>query len=102
VGLTWDAVDLDTQTLRVVQVAVETADAVMIRSYPKTRSGVRTVPIPAFLESALRTHREQTGRAGSKNLIFVNREGGPVWRSTFRRRVAAGASEGWFHDLRHS
>ncbi|HEX2417516.1 MAG TPA: site-specific integrase, partial [Micromonosporaceae bacterium] len=87
VGLMWGAVDLDARTLRVVQVAVETADAVMIRHYPKTRSGVRMVPIPAFLEYALRTHCEQTGRVGRKDLVFVNREGGPVWRSTFRRRV---------------
>jgi hypothetical protein len=36
-GLPWGAVDLVRQELRVVQVAIETAAGVTVRSYPKSR-----------------------------------------------------------------
>lgn len=59
-GLPWGAVDLSRGRLSVGQVAVETAAMVTIRAYPKSRAGVRTIPLPDFLVRALEAHRELT------------------------------------------
>jgi integrase len=87
-GLAWGAVDLDHGSLKVVQVAVETAGAVAVRRYPKTRAGVRSVPLPAFLTAELRAHR---GRLRSDpdpaSLVFGGRTGAPPRRANFRKRV---------------
>jgi integrase len=87
-GLAWSAVDLDQGHLRVVQVAEETHGGVTIRRYPKTRAGVRTVPLPAFLASALRELRTASGDdLDPRTLVFRDRVGRPLRRSNFRRRV---------------
>jgi integrase len=78
-------VDLDGGRLRVVQVAVETASTVTIKPSPKTRAGVRTVPLPAFLVDALRLHRESSDT--DSDLVFPTRTGSPLRRSNFRRQV---------------
>ncbi|RZU51528.1 site-specific recombinase XerD [Krasilnikovia cinnamomea] len=109
-GLVWGAVDLDTATLRVVQVAVETPQGVTMRPYPKTKAGVRTVPLPGFLMAALTAHRGRlTDEPEPGDLVFPNRFGLPMLRSNFRREVwtLALARAGLpaslrFHDLRHS
>ncbi|MEH1123721.1 tyrosine-type recombinase/integrase [Micromonospora sp. CPCC 206061] len=79
-GLPWSAVDLDKRTLRVVQVAVETHGDIVIRPYPKSRAGVRTVPMPTFLVDELR-------KLKTDKLVFTNRAGQPLRRSNFRRRI---------------
>jgi len=87
-GLAWGAVDLDGGLLRVVQVAVETPGEVLLRPFPKTRAGRRSVPMPAFLVTALRRHRERLGdEPADRDLVFRSRLGGPLRRSNFRRRV---------------
>jgi integrase len=85
-GLAWGAVDLDRARLRVVQVAVETPAEVVIRPYPKTRAGVRTVPLPPFLVDALRSHRGEDDPE-HEALVFDSRVNGPLRRSNFRRRI---------------
>jgi integrase len=42
VGLRWDALDLDIETVSVVRVAVEVAGSVTTKPYPKSRAGRRT------------------------------------------------------------
>ncbi|MFG1832983.1 tyrosine-type recombinase/integrase [Micromonospora chersina] len=87
-GLTWSSVDLDRALLRVVQVAEETHGGVVIRPYPKTRAGVRAVPLPAFLITALRgLLAAEDITPGPRNLVFHDRVGRPLRRSNFRRRV---------------
>ncbi|WP_245724687.1 tyrosine-type recombinase/integrase [Micromonospora citrea] len=85
-GLPWEAVDLDRGLLHVAQVAVETHGGVLLRAYPKTRAGVRTVPMPPFLVDEL---RRRCGAAvpDARALVFADRDGGPQRRSNFRRRV---------------
>ncbi|GIG90940.1 tyrosine-type recombinase/integrase [Plantactinospora endophytica] len=85
-GLPWGSVDLERAVLRVEQVAVETHGGILIRPYPKTRAGVRKVPMPAFLVEAL---RQQLGDAkpDRRALVFVDRDGGSLRRSNFRRRT---------------
>lgn len=109
-GLMWGAIDMKARTVRVVQVAEETPSGATIRPYPKTRSGVRTVPLPGPLVAALRTHLKRwSGAPATTELVFPTRNGTPVLRSNFRREVWAPAllRSGLppalrFHDLRHS
>ena len=79
---------------------------------PKTESGVRTIPIPAWLLDALRKavdHRAQ--RAGEPVLatdrLFTSPTGKPIldhtlWRVISRARVAAELPRFRPYDLRHS
>ena len=106
-GLAWDAVNLDTREIDVHQVAVETSGPIVLRPYPKSRAGVRRVPLPRFAVESLREHRLTSTHPGP--LVVATRTGTALRRSTFRRRVwmqalaAAGLpSTLRFHDLRHS
>jgi Phage integrase family len=63
---------------------------VTVRAYPKSRAGIRTIPLPGFLVSALEAHRELTvGNAAPDpaRLVFPTRTGTPQRRSNFRRQV---------------
>jgi integrase len=84
--LRWGDLDLERGRIRVVQVAVETPDAVALRPFPKSRAGRRTVPIPAFLVQALKQHRGDREPMADA-LVFPSRSGGPLRRNNFRRRV---------------
>ncbi|MEU0157133.1 tyrosine-type recombinase/integrase [Micromonospora fulviviridis] len=84
-GLTWSSVDLNRAVLRVLQVAEETHGGILLRPYPKSRAGVRTVPLPDFLTSALRDLLTEAG--DPRTLVFRDRVGRPLRRSNFRRRV---------------
>jgi integrase len=89
-GLPWGAVDLTRRQLQVGQVAIETATEVTVRPYPKSRAGVRTIPIPAFLVRELEAHSELTVGDTSPDpgaLVFPTRNGTPLRRSNFRRQV---------------
>lgn len=87
-GLAWESVDLDRDTIRVAQVAEETAGSVVIRPYPKTRAGVREVPMAPFLVTEMRA---LCGRhdiePDHRALVFASRNGTPLRRSNFRRQV---------------
>ena len=107
VGLRWDVLDLEAATLRVVRVAVEVSGHVSDKPYPKSRAGRREVPLPLFLVDLLVEHRAQLSPAPDGR-VFSNRDGGPLWRGSFRSRVwkpaleRAGLPAGLrFHDLRH-
>jgi integrase len=86
-GLTWQALDLTDGWLRVSQVAVETAETVAMKPYPKSRAGRRVVPVPKAALQALRELNGRLGQPDGRQLVFVDREGGPLRRSNFRRRV---------------
>lgn len=87
-GLPWGAVDLNRNRLRVAQVAEETARSLRIRPYPKSRAGVRTVPIPDFLVAQLRARLgEQDKEPAPAALVFGTRDAGPLRRSNFRRQI---------------
>ncbi|MFI7577414.1 tyrosine-type recombinase/integrase [Micromonospora sp. NPDC049497] len=86
-GLTWSSVDLDRASLRVVQVAEETHGGIVLRPYPKSRAGVRTVPLPGFLLAALRELHAADDEPEPHTLVFRDRVGRPLRRSNFRRRI---------------
>lgn len=87
-GLPWASVDLLAARLRVTQVAVETAEAVWIKPSPKTRAGVRTVPLPRFaLDELSRLRAGLEEEPGPHDLVFDTRNGTLLRRSNFRRQV---------------
>jgi len=103
-GLAWEAVDLDAAELHVRQVAVEVGGWLQPRPYPKSRAGLRTVPVPAFVVNTLCLRRPEL----PAGLVFGTRSGTPIRRPDFRRLwVAAVARSGLphalrFHELRYS
>lgn len=111
VGLCWDAVDLQAETVRVVRVAEEVSGHVRLKPYPKSKAGRRTVPLPGFVLQALTQHRQDFGNSGEGfgGLVFTAATGQPIKRGTFRAKVwkpslqrASLSVELRFHDLRHS
>jgi integrase len=105
-GLTIDRVDFLRRQVRVDRQLLSARRGVPEFGPPKSRAGVRTVPMPDVVATALAAHlaRFRAGRAG---LVFTNRAGDPLQRSNFGdmwRRVAPLAglpAWGTFHDLRH-
>ena len=73
---------------------------------PKTRGSVRTVPMADVVVTALAGHLAAFP-AGTHDLLFRSRTGGPIWPNTFNNSVwqplrrRAGLPTARFHDLRH-
>jgi len=114
VGLQVQDLDLEQHVLRLRQQAVEVAGRVHL-SEPKTRSGVRTVPLDASTVSALRAHRASQAtdrlKAGSAwqdtGFVFTDERGQMLRPEAVSRafRTAAGAADLpviRLHDLRHT
>jgi len=84
----WDAVDLESKTIRIFQQAAEVKGRVTIKR-PKTRTSIRTIHLTKLAVQALEIHRgiqEQEGLSGSE-LVFPAPEGGVMSRSNYRKRV---------------
>ena len=100
-GLTLDRVDF---LRRQVTVDRQLADSKGEFSPPKTRSSVRTIPLPSSVAIELAQHVAAQGV--TEGFIFRSGRGAPLTRSSFgeawRRAVAeAGAPGVVFHELRH-
>ena len=74
---------------------------------PKSRSGRRTVPLPAFLVAELKGHLAKFVDDGDTALVFTTAHGRaittssltPLWHAA---RAASGRPDLRFHDLRHT
>jgi len=88
-GLSWDDIDLDAETLRVnrsLQRVREGGKGELRLLQPKTQKSRRTIRLPDFAIKALRKHRarqaEERLLAGTEwidnNLVFTTRTGGPL------------------------
>ncbi|MDT7723445.1 MAG: hypothetical protein QOI21_21 [Actinomycetota bacterium] len=86
IGLRMDAVDLDKGTVRVMRTVVEVAGKTSFKSYPKSRAGARTVPLPGWALALLKEHLEDYPAADG-GLIFTNEAGGGLRRTLFRSRI---------------
>jgi integrase len=86
IGLRWDAIREDVGTLRVVRVAVEVSGHVTCKPYPKSRAGLRVVPVPPMVMQLLVVHREFYG-CGPSDEVFTNEAGTPPRRTLFRARI---------------
>lgn len=107
-GLRLHRVHFGDQELDVVEQVVLNPGSPPRVAPPKTRSSVRTVPMPAFVADELVAYVRRTGLADPAGLLFTSREGKPLWSSWFYQwawqpAVArAGLAKGTrFHDLRH-
>lgn len=113
-GLAWEDLDFDKGLIRVRQQLVDAGQGAYLGP-PKTRSGVRRVPVDAFTLDVLKAHRraqlDERARWGSAwvdtGLVFT-REDGTAFRPEylthlFRRLVdAANLPRIRLHDLRHT
>lgn len=101
-ALDWSAVDLEAGALRVVR-SWDTRGKTFVA--PKTRAGVRVVPLSGWLVAQLAAHRERTGSTG---LVFGTRSGRPMNPSNVRRDIwlplkkRAGVRGLDLYSLRHS
>ena len=113
-GLSWNAVDFDAGTLSVTAARLATAGAATTGA-PKTKSSVRTLPMPDDLTAALRRVRkrqkEQKLALGSKwidsGYVVVDELGIAPYPDTltaaWRKALAgAGLPHVRLHDARHS
>lgn len=112
-GLRWDAVNLDRETLTVER-SLQRAGGELRLVEPKTKTSFRTIPLPPIVVKALTEHRERQAQeraaAGTewkeRGLVFTSRIGTPLEPDNLRRswyplRKRLGL-EIRFHDLRHS
>lgn len=113
-GLSWDAVDLDACTLAISAARLATAGGATTGA-PKTKSSVRTLPMPDDLTAALRRIRKRQKEAklrlGSKwtdsGYVVVDEFGVAPYPDTltaaWRKALAgAGLPHVRLHDARHS
>ncbi|NBM20143.1 site-specific integrase [Streptomyces sp. GC420] len=112
-GLRWDAVNLERESL-IVERSLQRVQGELMLVAPKTVSSVRTIPLPPIVVEALREHQERQAQeraaAGIEwrehGLLFASRIGTPLEPDNLRRswhplRKRLGL-ELRFHDLRHS
>ncbi len=107
-GLRWRDVERDRRVIR-----VERAYSRRELKRPKSEAGVRSVPLFASVDDALRhlaARAVERGRYAPDELVFATVRGTPLHESNFNRRVwrpaldhAGIAQLGYrFHDLRHT
>ncbi len=102
-ALEWSAVDLDERTLRVERSWDHTAHRFVT---PKSKAGVRTVPIVGRLAILLADHRVLSNQA--TGLLFPGEEPGcPIHPTSLRERAgkawrAARLAPLGFHEARHT
>jgi integrase len=113
-GLQWEHVDLDEETLQVVQ-TLQRVDGQLQLLPPKTRTSRRTIPLPSPVVEALRSHKVAQGKerlaAGARwvdtKMVFSTIVGTPIEpdnlsRSWYQVRKVLDAPLPRFHDLRHT
>jgi integrase len=103
IGLRWRDVDWLGQRIRVRQAYVRGEFKA-----PKSRRGVRAVPLAIRVAGELERHSRKSSFADDDDLVFANPATGvPLDRSKVRKRFVAacrraGVREVRFHDLRHT
>src|SRR5215210_3015302 len=113
-GLKWDDVDLDNETIRVRRTLTRKGTGYVLGE-PKTRKSRRTIRLTKRAVEALRSHRtrrlEEKLRAteyDDSGLVFAGEGGNLINPSNLRQRsfvpllMRAGLPQITFHDLRHT
>jgi len=110
-ALRWGDVDLERATITIAR-ALQDADARgrLTVGTPKTAASRRRFGLPSIAIDALRERKaseKAAGRGLSGDLVFADRNGGPLRRQNFLRRdfypllERAGLPRIHFHDIRH-
>lgn len=89
-GLRWEWVDLDEQTLRIRKKVQHLPGLGAVESDPKTRAGRRGMRLPSIALAALRRHRDEQQHAGRRNpmgLVFPSSVGTHIQASNWYRDV---------------
>lgn len=114
IGLEWKNVDLENRIIKVEKTLEFRYSTQEWRwGPPKTRHGIREVPLTKTAYELLRGIKERGGYAGDntpdefKDLVFINRTGYPTKNSTYdaalqKRCEQAGVKRLSMHDLRHT
>ena len=101
-GLAWDSIDFDRQTITVRQQSSHGRLAVL-----KSRNSAQTIPLAPQLAAILTDYRT-TWRTNELGLLFASKRGRPLWASGVRRRHLAtllrrlGIAPAGFHAWRHA
>ena len=107
-GLRRCDIDLEARTVRVTRQLAEVRGGGITFGPPKSRAGVRNVPIPELIVPVIRWHLTCFAQDGDEGLVFTSARGLPLRHSRFRRSVwvpaleSAGLKGIHFHDLRHT
>lgn len=107
-GLRMENLDVLRRRLSIIETAVEVAGKLHFGP-PKTEASMRAVPMPSFVAEAIARHLAEFP-PGPDGLVFTASGGGPLRRTTFRRRVWVPAVRAAditapaprVHDLRHT
>jgi integrase len=110
VGLRAKRVDLLRRTVTVTeQLLLLDNGQRQVWEQPKTKAGVRSIGIPAFLADMLQEQLDERALPGADGLIFPNRAGKPTASASFNthhfspaKRRAGIDGRLRFHDLRHT
>lgn len=105
-GLRRKDVDLEARTITVEQAIVSVPGKGTIIGPPKTKSSVRTISYPDYLQSKMEVHLTHFTDPGTNALVFTTDEDKPVTVEDRRKwwdeaRAKAELPELHFHDLRH-
>ncbi|MBC8580948.1 tyrosine-type recombinase/integrase [Zhenhengia yiwuensis] len=122
-ALKWEDIDLDNNMINITR-AISQISKVgkdgsrtwsILEHPPKTKSSIRTIPIPTKVKDALKTHRAQQNKEKLKhgelyqdnNLVFCTELGNYIdtrnlTRSYARALVKAGIPHKKFHSMRHT
>ena len=104
-GLRWVNLDLDRRRVHIRETLVD-VEAKIQFGPPKTKSSIRTVPLPSFVCEVLATY--DSPETSGRDLVFRSPDGHPVRPTLFRRRFwqpavdRAELSPLRIHDLRHT
>lgn len=95
-GLAWDAVDFRHNTIKIRQTLIMENGSVTLKQTTKTKSSLRTIPIPMEIKAMLaewrKQQREESRQPGYKNeynLVFANKDGSPHNPAYFSRNFKA-------------
>lgn len=103
-GLTWENIDLENATLRVIQAIYPTQNGLVVLP-PKTKTSIRKISLPPTLVAILKEHKNNC--KNDNNYVCTLEDGNLVSPSSLNHKFKQILKDNnlpsiRFHDLRHS
>lgn len=103
-GLTWENIDLDNSTLKVVQAVYPVKNGLVVLP-PKTNTSIREISLPKTLVDILKEHKNKN--AHISNFVCILQDGTLISPSSLNHKFKQILKDNdlpsiRFHDLRHS